>query len=139
MRRIATDIYDDYPSDMKRYLRHYGWHFNKAACEFAVGLMKKKDQNGKMKAIEPWSKEQVDEILKTYGVELENKNGYDHVFVANMCKADYFKNSVPDELHLALYIKDTIDDPDAGDGTTMRRWYMSMVANEEVIFWEEFL
>jgi len=56
-----------------------------------------------------------------------------------MCKADYFGSSIVDEPHLALYIKDTIDDEDAGDGTTMRRWYATMVANGEVIDWEDFV
>jgi len=46
-----------------------------------------------------------------------------------MCKADYYGSSITDEKHFVLYIKDTIDDEDAGDGTTMRRWYATMVAN----------
>lgn len=139
MKRMALDIYDDMPRDMKAYLRNYGWHFNKKACDFAVSLMKKKDTSGKMKSIEPWTKEQVDEMLKTYGVQVENSNGYDHVFVANMCKADFLKSSVPDEVHLALYVKDTMDDADAGDGVVMRRWYATMVANGEVVEWEDLL
>lgn len=42
-----------------------------------------------------------------------------------------------DERHFALYIKDTIDDEDAGDGTTMRRWYATMVANGTMVDWED--
>lgn len=38
-----------------------------------------------------------------------------------------------------LYIKDTIDDEDAGDGTTMRRWYATMVANGMMVDWEDVL
>lgn len=67
------------------------------------------------------------------------KMGYDYVFVANMCKADYYGSSITDEKHFALYIKDTIDDEDAGDGTTMRRWYATMVANGTMVDWEEFI
>lgn len=111
-------------------MENYGCHFNKAACEFAVSLMKKKDAStGKLKAITPYSKEQVDELLKIHGIELEDKNGYDYVYAANMCKADYLQSSVPDESHLALFVKDSIDDADAADGATMRRWYATMVAN----------
>ena len=33
--------------------------------------------------------------------------------------------------------KDTIDDEDAGDGTTMRRWYATMVANGTMVDWED--
>lgn len=52
-----------------------------------------------------------------------------------MCKADYYGSSITDEKHFALYIKDTIDDA----GTTMRRWYATMVANGTMVDWEEFI
>lgn len=52
--------------------------------------------------------------------------------------------SINDILHSILsyynincYIKDTIDDEDAGDGTTMRRWYATMVANGTMVDWED--
>ena len=41
--------------------------------------------------------------------------------------------------HVALYIKDTIDDEDAADGTTMRRWYATMVANGVMVDWDDSL
>lgn len=50
---------------------------------------------------------------------------------------DYIGVSITDERHFALYIKDTIDDEDAGDGTTMRRWYATMVANGTMVDWED--
>jgi hypothetical protein len=61
------------------------------------------------------------------------------VFVANMCKADYVGSSITDDKHVALYIKDTIDDEDAADGTTMRRWYATMVANGVMVDWDDSL
>lgn len=33
----------------------------------------------------------------------------------------------------------TKDDEDAGDGTTMRRWYATMVANGMMVDWEDVL
>lgn len=84
-------------------------------------------------------KEYVDKTLEQYNVQLEKNVGCDYVFVANMCKADYYGSSITDEKHFALYIKDTIDDEDAGDGTTMRRWYATMVANGTMVDWEEFI
>lgn len=138
--RQPLDLYDDMPRDMRKYLSNNGWHFNKKACDFAVSLMKKENPSTKKKEkIEPYTKEQVDEMLKKYNVVLENNVGYDYVFVANMCKADYLKSSITDEHHLALYVKDTIDDIDAGDGVTMRRWYSTMVANGEMVDWEEYI
>ena len=134
------DIRDRRPEEMEAYLSNFGWHFNKKMYEFAVSLMKKLNPStGKKERIEPISKEKVDELLTRYGIKLENNVLYDYVYVANMGKADYLKSSIPDEAHLALYIKDTIDDPDAPDGTTMRRWYATMIASGEPIEWDEML
>lgn len=94
---------------------------------------------GSKEYIKPYTKEDVEEMLSKYGIQLQNNTGYDHVFVANMCKADFLKQSIPDEHHLCLYIRDVIDDPDAGDGTVMRRWYAGMVAKGEVIDWEDMM
>ena len=63
--RQPLDLYDDMPRDMRKYLSNNGWHFNKKACDFAVSLMKKENQSTKKKEkIEPYTKEQVDEMLK---------------------------------------------------------------------------
>lgn len=132
--RAALDIYDDMPKYMRKYLQNYGWHFNKALCQYAISLMKKGG-----KSLEPVSKEYIDKILSQNNIKLQNNVGYDYVFVGNMCKADYYGSSISDEKHFALYIKDTIDDEDAGDGTTMRRWYATMVSNGLMIDWEDFI
>ena len=97
-----------------------------------ISLMKK---NGKK--LEPLTKEYVDKILQSNNISLVNNIGHDYLYVANMCKADYYGSSINDEKHFALFIKDTIDDEDAGDGTTMRRWYATMVANGIMVDWEE--
>lgn len=139
-KREPLDVYDKRPAEMTAYLRNYGWHFNKKMCDFAVSMMEKVNPaTGKKEKIEPLTKEKVDELLAKYGVKIENNVLCDYLYVANMCKADFFKSSVPDEAHLALYVKDTIDDPDAPDGTTMRRWYATMVGGGEPIEWEEMI
>lgn len=125
---------------MEAYLSNFGWHFNKKMCDFAVSLMKKiNPATGKKERIEPISKEKVEELLTKYGVKLDNNSLYDFVYVANMGKADFFKSSIPDEQHLAVYVKDVIDDLDAPDGTTMRRWYATMIAAGEPIEWDEMI
>lgn len=130
----ALDMYDDMPKYMRKYLQNYGWHFNKALCEYAVSLMTKGG-----KKLEPLSKEYVDKVLSQNGIKLTKNVGSDYIFVANMCKADYYGSSIVDEKHFALYIKDTIEDEDAADGTTMRRWYATMVANGVMVDWEEYI
>lgn len=128
------DIYDDMPTSMKRYISNYGWHFNKAAYEYATKFMK--DSSGKVDA---YNKEQVDNILKVHNITLENNIMYDYIYIATMCKADYLGSSIADERHLALYIKDTIDDVDASDSTTFRRWVATMVGNGKPIDWDAIL
>ena len=132
--RTALDVNDNMPKSMRKYLSNYGWHFNKALCAYAVSLMRKKG-----KQMEPVSKEYIDKVLQQNDITLENNVGHDYVFVGNMCKADYYGSSIADAKHFALYIKDTIDDEDAGDGTTMRRWYATMVANGVMVDWQEFV
>ena len=140
MKRIPLDTFDDIPKEMRVYLQHNGFHFNKKACEYAVRMMKRKNpSSGKLEPIEPYTKDQVDDMLKKYNITLNDTDGYDYVFVANMGKADYLKSSIPDEQHLAMYVADVINDPDAGDGTTMRRWYATMIANGVGVDWEEIL
>jgi hypothetical protein len=131
---VPLDIYDELPKYMRKYLQNYGWHFNKALCHYATSLMKKGG-----KKLEVLTKEQVDKILQQNNVSIENSTGYDYVFVANMCKSDYYGSSIADEKHFALYIKDTLDDEDAADGTTMRRWYATMIANGKSVDWEDFI
>lgn len=50
-----------------------------------------------------------------------------------MCKSEIFAEI------LNIVGKDTIDDPDAPDGTTMRRWYVTMIAAGIPIEWDEML
>lgn len=133
------DIYDDMPREMRRYLQYNGWQFNKKAYEFACSQMyKKKENSEKKEPVQKFSKEEVDQMLNQYGVNVERKGNYDYVFAAQMCRADYLGSSVPDNQHLARYVKDVCDDADAASGTTMRRWYATMVANGVSIPWEEF-
>ena len=138
MRRLPLDIYDERPREMRVYLRNNGWHFSTRAVEYAVSMMKKKNPaTGKFEKITPYSKDEVDELLQKYNIKLENAIGLDYVYAANMGKADFLKSSIPDEEHLAMYVKDVIDDPDAAEGTTMRRWYASMEGAGIPVDWEE--
>ncbi len=122
-------MYDDFPSGMRSYLKAYGWHFSKAMCDWAVSMMEKEDGNGKKVKITPFTKEQVDEMLKKYSVDVKKKGGYDYVYAANMCKADYLGSSVPNEQYAALYVKNVCDDPDAYDGIVFTRFYADCIGS----------
>lgn len=139
--RVALDLYDEeIPEGMRKYLQHYGWHFTRKACEFAIGLIRKKNAaTGKMEKVEYMAKEQVDTMLTKAGITLENNYDYDYVFLANLGKATLFKSSVADEQHLAMYVKDIIDNENIGDGEIMRQWDASMTARGIPVDWYEML
>lgn len=141
MRRVPLDMYDeDIPEEMKKYLAHNGWHFNKKACDFAVSLMRKRNTaTGKMEKLEPLTKEQVDTMLTKFGIMLENNFDYDYVYLANKGKHLLFKSSISDEQHLALYVKDIIDDNQIGDGEIMRKWDAEMTARGIPVQWDDIL
>ena len=133
-------MHDDMPIGMKRYISNYGWHFNKRAYDYAATQIKKRNSRTlKEENVEPYTKEYVDELLAKYNVQLKRKIMYDYVYAALMCKADYLGSSIEDEKHLALYIKDTIDDYDASDETTFRRWVATMIGNGNPIDWYEII
>lgn len=123
--KLKLDLFDfsDYPKDFKKYLKSYGFHFNKKACEEAVkGLKRKNPATGKNEPIEPKPKEEVEQSLQKHGIILQNNAMYDFVWVFNMCYSDYWKSSIEDEAHLARITKDIIDDPDQPDGFIFNRW-----------------
>ena len=107
--------------------------------EWVVDGMYKKDPTGKEVKIQPYSRENVDELLKRYGIVLKNKFGYDYVFAANMCKADYLSSSVSDEQHLALFVKDYVDDPDGYPELPFTRFYSDCIGKGIPIPWQDVL
>jgi hypothetical protein len=138
MQRVNMTQYDEYPKDMLIYLKNYGPHFNKKLCEFAVKQMTKM-VDGKEVGIVPLSKEQVESVLKKHNVYVHNNVLSDEVYVYHMGESDFMGSSIIDEKHLALYVKDVIDDIDAPDGIVFTRWYASMCYIGIPIEWEEML
>lgn len=138
MQRDNFTRYDEYPEAMLIYLRNYGPHFNRKLFEFAVSKMTRKI-NGREQKITPIPKEDVDTILKNTGVIIDNGQLYDCAYVANMCKADFLGSSIVDEPHLAMYVRNVIDDPDGYDGIVFNRWYADMCYLGIPIDWEDML
>lgn len=132
------DSRSSFPSGMEEYLSYYGWHFSKKMCQWASSKMYR-EVNDIKNYITPFSKEDVDSILAKYGITLNNDKGYDAVYVANMCKADFLGRSVRDEQGLAMYVKDVIDDPDAYDGMVFTRFYSDCIGSGTAINWEDMM
>lgn len=113
----------------------YGYHFNKKLCDFAVDMMK----NRSGERLKSWDKEQTDAFMKANGVELENDLGYDATYVANMMRADYWGGGITDEHHLAMAIKDYIDDVDGADTKAFDHFFIDCVAKGIPVFWGEMM
>lgn len=138
--KTPLDLYNILPTDMRTYIRNYGYHFSKKACEFAVGRMKRLNPaSGKKEPIEIQSKESIEEIFIKHGIKLEHNEGYDFVYLWHMAKADYYKSSLPDEKSVAMFVKDTIEDPDMIGSNAFRRWLADADAVGMVIEWYDIL
>lgn len=120
---------------MEEYLEDYGYHFNKRLFEFAVDMME--DRSGQ--PLKPWDKQKTTEFLKALGVTLKNDKGHDAAYVLNMARADYFGSSIADEQHLALFVRDYLDDKDGSPTRAFDEFYIKTVAMGIPVFWDEML
>lgn len=119
----------------KKYQRLFGPHFTKELCNFAVSMME--NENG---PITPFTKQEVENKLNIFGIKLQYNKLYDFVYVANMCKADFLGNAVPnDDQHLCEYVKHVIDDPDGYDGQVFYRWLSDIKGMKIPVDWSEFV
>jgi hypothetical protein len=78
-------------------------------------------------------------MLAQHGVTLQNDVMCDGLFVMSMAMSDFFGSSIVDERHIALYVKDYIDDPDQVDGFVFNRFYSDCVLKGVPIDWEDML
>ena len=138
MKRTNLTQYDEYPEEMLIYMKNYGPHFNRKLYEFAVSQMTQL-VDGKERKVKPYTREETNQILASYGIELKRAKLYDAAYVASMCRADFLNSSIIDEHHVALYVKDVIEDIDAPDGLVFNRWYADMSYCGIAINWEDML
>ena len=130
------DYYDITPKGMGAYLSAHGHHFSKPMLEWAVSMMKNK--KGDRQSVP--EKKKVDEKLNSYGVELSRDKGYyDSVYVWCMAKSDYYGSSIEDEMHLAKYVKDYIDDIDGNPTRAFDEFYVNCIAKGIDIPWVDII
>ena len=101
--------------------------------------MYKTTASGDKSYITPMNKDNVDELLKRHSVKLENKIGYDYVFAANMCLADYMGSSIEDEKHVAAFVKDYVDDQDGYPELPFTRFFADCIGSGTPISWEDMI
>lgn len=134
---MRLDARSSFPSGMEEYLEFYGWHFSKKMEEWAASKMYK-EVGGKKQYIQPYTKEDVTQLFERTGVKVDEVT-YDSVYIANMAKADFLGSSIPDEAHLAKYIKDVCSDSDAYEGMPFTRFYADCIGKGTGIIWEDML
>lgn len=122
-------------TSFEEYTDQFGFHFNKKLYECSVSMMTDRGGN----RIKPLKKEQVDEFLRVNGIELDNNKGYDAAYVHAMAKADYWGSSINDDAHLALFVKDYLDDQDGSDTKAFDHFVVDCRAKGEPIFWDEMM
>ncbi|MBO5854938.1 MAG: hypothetical protein J6Q61_09410 [Bacteroidales bacterium] len=137
MRRENLDIYLDTPFEMKLYLRQNGYHFNKKMYDFAISKMYRTTKEGKKEKIEFPPKEKVQEILKRYGIQIENDELYDSTYVYAMMMSDFWGKSIKTEQDGAQWVKDVLDDADKPIGYVFNRFYADCNFSGIPIDWEE--
>ena len=119
----------------EEYVEQYGMHFNKKLYEWAVSMMK--DRKGS--SITPMTKEQVKEWLESFGVSIKNDRGHDAAYVLAMAKADYLGASINDDTHLALFVKDFLDDFDGTRTKAFDHFVVDCRSKGDYIYWDEML
>lgn len=132
---MRLDARSSFPSGMERYLEFYGWHFSKKMEEWASKQMVKDDKQ----AISPYSKEELENMFSSYGISIQGGVTYDALYIANMCKADFLGSAIVDDMHLLLYVKNVIEDPDGYDGLPFTRFYADCIGSGKPIQWEDML
>ncbi|MBQ3949800.1 MAG: hypothetical protein II661_04920 [Bacteroidales bacterium] len=130
------DYYDILPAGMEAYLSNHGRHISKPMLEWAVSMMEDRRGN-KGKVLE---KKEFDELMKAYSQKLSHNEGYyDGPYVWAMAKSDYFGSSIIDEQHLAMYVKDYIDDIDGNPTRAFDELYINCVAKGIDIPWKDLI
>lgn len=129
------DYYDIRPAGMDAYMSNYGRHISKPMYRWAVSMMR--DRNG-VKA-KPMEKDDAKKMLESNGVIVENDRAYDVPYVMMMAKMDYYGSSIPDEAHLAKFVKDYLDDKDGSETRAFDELYVKMVALGVPIDWEDMI
>lgn len=85
------------------------------------------------------TKLELEQLLKSNNIEIENCVGYDSLYVYHMAKADFYNSSIVEEHNLLQFVKDYIDDIDGYDGKAMTRFYADCIGSGTPIMWEDMI
>lgn len=128
---------------MKRYISEsraiyedmYHGQFSKRLAEWAINHMMTEDSSGTMKKLVPVSADDVQAILNDNDVQIDDECYYTAWYLFNMAKADYRK-SIPSDKARALYVEETLNDPDGHAADTLDCFVTKMCNAGIPIYWE---
>lgn len=113
--------------------------FSKKLAEWAIDHMEMKDPVTKdIKPLKARSIEDVQDVLKKNGVELQDEFVYTGWYLFNMALADYPKSLKTDEQR-AMFVEETICDPDGSPENVLACFVAKMCNAEMPIYWEKYL
>lgn len=122
MRKFVSEsrlVYEDY---------NHG-QFSKKLAEWAIG---------NMKPLKPHPIEEMKEVFKKVGINIEEKAIYTAWYLYNMAFADYPK-ALPTDDARAYFVKETLSDPDCKPEAVLETFIAKMCTMCVPIHWEEYL
>ena len=122
---------------MKQYISE-----SRAAYEDMYhGLFSRRLAEWAIKNMEPRTNHTIDEmmeVLKRVGVEIQDEFLYTALYVYNMAFADYPKTLKTDEQR-AMFVDETINDPDGTPSNVLACFEAKMCNAEIPIYWERYM
>lgn len=113
-------------------------HFSKALAEWAISRMRIRDAAGNLVKINSIPLEDVENTLRDQGISVKEESVYDAWYLYNMCLADY-RRSLPERKDIAMYIDETINDPDCDPTAVLACFRAKMDTMRVPIHWERYL
>lgn len=113
------EVYDEVVD--KLYKECYGEHFSDWLAEKAVENFKNVDGTEGAH----WSVEQIDDVIRQYGIKCIGFNRWDLYFVMNMLYSDYYNVLGSDTATYVKMSKAWFEDPDVSEGKAYR-YYMQV-------------
>lgn len=120
---------------MTEYLSAYGWHFSKKMAEWAISMMRDRNDN----AVKPLEKSTIEEKLRSYGIDCSKIVGHDVVYVEAMLRSNCYGSSYEDERHLMKGVGDFFNDKDGYEGQALTRFHADCIGKGMPIYWEDML
>lgn len=121
------------------YMDAYQGHFSRKLATWAIRNMRTKDAaTERMKPVTMRSVDDVMEILRANEVVISDECTFDAWYLYMMTISDYPK-SLPTDKQRALYVHETINDPDGEDGNVLACFVAKMCNAGVPIHWDLFL